>query len=519
MSYPLYPLTAYTYFDPSVNNFLPVTNSTFVYGTLGPCNWTGLTTGYTTSSTNYGSLDISSNGLYGNTQLVSLYNYATDASGVARNTIQANQSGIYRLKTTLSFTGLQLLATSNLVFLLTNLYAINEVISASNFLLLDVSSNPIISSLTKNQTLSFGYMWSNVPATTIPGSPSGNITFNTTSAPQYYNPYYNVYSSAASGSFTNSGICVVEVILYLQQNNPLYFNIQFQNGTSSYLNATGNFELELLYAIPNTSNPQNIKSLSNYTYTNTSIEYPITNTNFLYGTLGPCAWIVGSAGNPYTAYNTNYGSLTVTSLYGNAGLTSTQTAPNTTNAGLARLVTMTNTSGVTGYSLSIIQSGIYRLRTTLSFSGSGFGSGVQLLALVLTSSPLYNVSLSTQLPINYSKPTSITTSEYLSLGYLFSNPGGTSSSSTRPYYEIDTTTTTPSVTYPTIFLENTPISGSSSTFTNNGISVAEVILYLYGNPTTNSGGTTTLFFNISPSGGSNYLNATGNFMLELLCAT
>ena len=64
-----YPLMAYTYIDPSTNNTFPIVNSNFVYGTLGPCNWID---NYTAYNNNYGSLDISSNGLYGNTQLVSL---------------------------------------------------------------------------------------------------------------------------------------------------------------------------------------------------------------------------------------------------------------------------------------------------------------------------------------------------------------------------------------------------------------------------------------------------------------
>lgn len=501
MSYPLYPLTAYTYFDPSVNNFLPVTNSTFVYGTLGPTQNVLISgTYYTCSNLNLGSLDVS-NVFQGNQNLIQLVPSFIDSNNIQRNTIQASQSGIYRIKTTLSFTSSTFVNPTPISFWFSTAPYTNTALNSNNIIRINITTNPTMP-LTTNQLLSFGYLYAN--------SSSGINIFNPTATSGGYVPYFSINSGATTTALTNNGLSVVEEIFYLQAGSPLYFNIQCAGNNS--INATGNFELELLYAIPNTSNPQNIKSLSNYTYTNANIEYPITNTNFLYGTLGPSPWITGSAGNTYTAYNTNYGSLTVTSLYGNAGLTSTQTVPNNTNAGLARLITMTN-SGFTGYSLSIIQSGIYRLRTTLSFSGSGFGSGVQLLALVLTRSPLYNVALSTQLPINYSKPTSITTSEYLSLGYLFS--GSTSSSSTRPYYEIDTTS---GITYPTIFLENTPISGS--TFTNNGISVAEVILYLYGNPTTNSGGgTTTLFFNISPSGGSNYLNATGNFILELLCAT
>ncbi len=149
--------------------------------------------------------------------------------------------------------------------------------------------------MSSNTLLSFGYMYSY----------SGTTAQSYININSYY-PYYNVpCESSSSGSTTlvNSGICVLEVILYLQQSNPLFFNIS-PGGSDNYLNATGNFELEMLYAYPNTA-PSYINTLTNYTYNN----YPIMNSNFIYGILKASNYI-----NGYTAYNTNFGSLTILTL-------------------------------------------------------------------------------------------------------------------------------------------------------------------------------------------------------------
>ncbi len=475
-----YPLMAYTYIDPSTNNTFPIVNSNFVYGTLGPCNWTGLTSnltkGYTVSGANYGSLDISSNQLYGNTQLVSLYNYATDASNIARHTISANQSGIYRLKTTLSFSGINLTSTTNLIFFFSNTNADNIILTESEFLGISSLTNSSPNNLTTNAILSFGYMYSNSIAPTSTTNGGGYIYFNPTpTSSGYLTHYYNVYSTITSGVFTNNGLCVVEVILYLQKNIPLYFNI---GNTACYINATGNFELEMLYASPSSSNPQYINTLTNYNYNTSSI---INNSNFLYGILASSDWISG-----YTANYTNYGSLDVsTNLYGNTQLVTLQ--PYTDNNNSQK------------HTIQVNQSGIYRLRSTLAFTGYGFSVGNIGIDYVFTTAINKNTALTGALLINLNANSIYSNnanSAFVSIGSIYSNNG------------------------PGILLNNSsgniipvPVfnsyASSATAFTTNGISTFESILYLSNQQ--------PLYFNISCGGKSGYyINANGNFTLELL---
>jgi hypothetical protein len=447
MSY--YPLTAYNYIDPSTNNIFSITNSTFLYGFLGPT--TNVQSGsiyYTASNTTWGSLNVV-NVSQGNTNLVGFKTFTLGSN--TYKTIAVTQSGIYRIKTTLSFTGSGFNSSTAIY------YRFSDISNNNLSIPIEQNSNANISELSANQILSLGY----ITAYNNGSYPSAVININN------YLPYITLtptYSSATS--FTNNGLSVIEQILYLQSNTPLYFNMA---PTSGYLNATGNFELEMLYASPNTLNPSYINTLKNYTYNN----YPIMNSNFIYGILE-----ANNYTNGYTAYDTNFGSLTILkNLYGNTNLITAYTT-----------------------AIQVNQTGIYRLRTTLSFSGSGFGSGNnEGLQFAYTTAWCTNTPLNFQLYINPSANTDFNfqgASAYVSFGYLYSGNGA--------IYSL----TNNGGIYPVATLNS--IASSSTELDNNGISVVESILYLVNNQ--------VLYFNISPGGGNNYLNATGNFMLELLSA-
>ena len=446
MSY--YPLTAYNYFDPSTNNIFPITNSTFLYGLLGPTNnVVSSGTYYTSSNTTWGSLNVV-NVSQGNTHLVALTNFTT-LYGTYK-TIKANQSGIYRIKTTLSFSGSGFNSSTNIY------YRFSDTVNSNASISINPTSDQIISSLTTNYLLSLGY----VTAASTSSYPAAIIQINN------YTPYINLFpTDSTSSTFVNNGISVIEQIVYLQAGIPLYFNMA---PTSGFLNATGNFEVEMLYASPS---PSYINTLTNYTYNN----LPIMNSNFVYGILKASAY---GAANGYTAYDTNFGSLTIgNDLYGNTNLITTYST-----------------------AIQVTQTGIYRLRTTLSFSGSEFGSGNnEGLQFAYTTAWCTSTPLNFQLYIDPSANIDFNfqiASAYVSFGYVYSGNGA--------IYSL----TNSGGIYPVVTLNS--IASSSTELTNNGISVVESILYLVNNQ--------ALYFNISPGGSGNYLNATGNFMLELLSA-
>jgi hypothetical protein len=222
-----------------------------------------------------------------------------------------------------------------------------------------------------------------------------------------------------------------------------------------------------------------------YTYVENDRSNPITNSNFVYGTLGGGNWNAS-----FTAKGTDFGSLTVSNLYGNTNLVTTVDGTNTNGT------PANNSLNSTIKVLQILENGIYRLKTTLSFSGSGFGNGNNqdfeffvddkirtdtAMGTILSMNP-YDISLDGS-----------TTHKILSLGYIYSNNGAN--------YSIN------SLTQPYAVLTNK--ANGTSTLTNNGISVVETILYLHN---------TKLYFNISANQTGNGINATGNFMLELLRA-
>jgi hypothetical protein len=217
-------LTSYTWTDSS-NIKWPICSSKFIYGILGPTdNVLSSSVYYTASNSAWGSLNVISLS-QGNSNLVGFTQFKLN--NVTYQTISANQSGIYRIRLTLSFTGVGFNSGSGIYYRLSDVSNNNLSIPISS------TSNPSISSLTSNQLLSLGNIFS-------PGA-SIQITISN------YLPFITItpaYSS--STSFQNDGLSVIEQTVYLQANNPVFFNIATADDSAGYLNATGNFTLELL---------------------------------------------------------------------------------------------------------------------------------------------------------------------------------------------------------------------------------------------------------------------------------
>jgi hypothetical protein len=217
-------LTSYTWTDSS-NIKWPICSSKIIYGILGPTdNVLSSSVYYTASNSAWGSLNVISLS-QGNSNLVGFTQFKLN--NVTYQTISANQSGIYRIRLTLSFTGVGFNSGSGIYYRLSDVSNNNLSIPISS------TSNPSISSLTSNQLLSLGNIFS-------PGA-SIQITISN------YLPFITItpaYSS--STSFQNDGLSVIEQTVYLQANNPVFFNIATADDSAGYLNATGNFTLELL---------------------------------------------------------------------------------------------------------------------------------------------------------------------------------------------------------------------------------------------------------------------------------
>jgi hypothetical protein len=235
------PLSAYTWRDSS-NSMWPICNTKFAYGTLGPTENVKNTSNnnyYTCSDLSFGSLNVVSVS-QGNNNLIGLIPF-TDASGIARQTISANQNGIYRIRTTFSFTGTGFTNPTYISVWFSESNYNNNAVNYNNIVPIDPSANQIISDLSTNQFLSFGYLYANSSSYT-------NLN-SSTSYGYGYKPYFSINSGYISSSvLANNGLSVVEEILYLQAYKPLFFNIQCN--TPIYLNATGNFTLELLSFLP-----------------------------------------------------------------------------------------------------------------------------------------------------------------------------------------------------------------------------------------------------------------------------
>jgi hypothetical protein len=222
-------------------------NSNLLYNYIAATSWTG---GYVAEGTNYGSLGVNTNTsiMYGNTELVNFINYSGNY-----NTIQVKQSGIYRLVTTLAFSGGNL--TTNTIYPIGIAYTTSVCINTtlSSELLLSLNGTPSVDN-NISAYVSLGYLYSS--------SSNPTYIFNSSSGNTY--PVATI-DSKASGltTFNNNGISVFESILYLSNAQPLYFNIS-PGGSNVYLTTSGNFMLELLsYTNVITTTITNAISISN----------------------------------------------------------------------------------------------------------------------------------------------------------------------------------------------------------------------------------------------------------------
>ena len=453
------PVNAYKYKDPC-GNMVPITNSNFVYGTLTGGNWNS---NYTAKGNDYGSLSVAS--LYGNTNLVTTIDATnTNSFGLYNKVIQVLIHGIYRLKTTLSFSGSGFGSGNNQDFG----FFIDDAIRRDTAMDTILSIVPYQIPDTNHTILSLGYIYSNNGA---------NYSINSSNQ-----PYVVLTNKATSSSYNlvNNGISVIETILYLHVNTPLYFNISSRT-TGNGINATGNFMLELLHA------NYDIVSGEKYFYNN----YNKLNQTFVMFLLENGQNVQNSSNTYYTAYNNLYNALKVGSNVGNSNLIG---IPSVSGNNTAPFFYVNNP-------------GIYRIRTTLIFSGSGFSNNgavvnpvwnIQNLQFMLFYSSTRNNNNNTLdiLVDTTSNLNSSSQSKILSVGYLYSNDG--------PNYEIDAG----------VLTVNLPCRGkSSTTLVNNGISVVELIVFLKKE--------NYVSFNIRPGSGTNgnYITAQGNCTLELLAHT
>jgi hypothetical protein len=238
-------LNGYTWSDSS-NNKWAICNSKFVNGTLRPSRWVqNNSTWYTVAGSKFGSLDVSSIS-HGNVNLVNLDTSFADkdttTTSVYRKTIKVNVKGIYRLRVTLTFTGIFDGTTETFKFTLSNsVYNGESTITNNADLNMNTTCNyPNITTLSNNEHLSFGYIYSTSTEST---------NFLNTSTVNFGIDSVGDGGNLGSTTLTNNGLSVIENILFLNTTNALYFNISGESTTNtSYANATGNFTLELLYA-------------------------------------------------------------------------------------------------------------------------------------------------------------------------------------------------------------------------------------------------------------------------------
>ena len=459
------PVNSYNYIDPSTNKLVPVTNSTFVYGIISNSSTSASGTNSSTLT-----LDLS----YGNTQLCSI-------SG--RNIIKVSNTGIYRLITTLSFTGSGYTANNvqNLKFGLTKTTVNNANISYNSYLYMLNTSNPVLTTITTSVILSLGNIYSNDAA-------SYDLTnSNSSGAGNNYVVGFLRNAALTSTTYYNSGISVVELILYIVNSatEGICLNIgPNQSGTT--VNATGNFMLEFICdTMTNKYVPyyKNVESISGSTFNSTS-----------------CYILLQNAGRTptYTANDVDFGSLDVntSSFIGNSNIFS-----------------IYKPSGSSFNTIKVKYTGIYKVRTSLSFGGQGFGLNTrQGLQFALTTSECDGkttiLSASNSLALYTSSITSPTPTshKYLSLGYIYSTGYLTSSGSTyKADYKINSGAT--------IIYAYLPVNSTSggSGLDYRGTSVTEATLFLVKDQ--------PLYFSISPNGGNNYLEGFGNVILELLSVT
>jgi hypothetical protein len=224
-----YPLLNYNWLDSS-GNTLPIANSTFAYGTLGKSTVSPLPGAYWASLT-IPSLYVPSSS--------SNTNYTLTNISVGNTALTFNVSGIYQITTSLQFSGIS--GAQTFAF---------SYSTASN-------SNQTLNSSTNSIAGAIAIYTGTTLATTpyfINGSSSGGGSSGFTTT----NCGGNVYLTSGTGSTdpffilpnnlsatTSPNANTITSIYYIPASTPLYFNIA-NTGSTSGLNATGNFTVQLL---------------------------------------------------------------------------------------------------------------------------------------------------------------------------------------------------------------------------------------------------------------------------------
>ena len=178
---------SYTWTD-NLNNKWPICNAKFVYGFFNSTSFTG---------SPWKALSINSS-FTGNNKLVSLtlnsnntgLNFAVD--------------GIYRLRTTLTFSGFPDTTIENINFVLSTIDISGAAWSTTNnnYCTTNLTSNESISTSSTSKIISFGYLYA---------SNSDLVVFNTTTP--FNGVQFQIYATVPSANtYTSSGLSVVENI-------------------------------------------------------------------------------------------------------------------------------------------------------------------------------------------------------------------------------------------------------------------------------------------------------------------
>jgi hypothetical protein len=252
-----YPLLNYNW-----GNHLPIANLTFSYGQIGPIVGNGVTGGI------WGSLPVS-NVFSNNPTLVTINS----------NGIQFNVSGIYQITTSITFSSPNSggFTSSNQTFAFSYSTSPNSgsVLTSSNnnitgpISFLDGSNNIILAStpLFINGSASGG--GANLQNGFDSSYYGGNVSMlqNTTTTPTSYPPFFLLpnYSNTSTGLYNN--VNTITSIYYIPEPTTIYFNIANTSSSSNYINASGNFTVELMnyIVVPSVTNNSNLTSTLNYT--------------------------------------------------------------------------------------------------------------------------------------------------------------------------------------------------------------------------------------------------------------
>jgi hypothetical protein len=468
-----YPLLNNTWID-SNGIKLPISNTTFACGILK--NVSGGING-----NKWYSLDISGN-------LLSNNNKIADISG---NSLKFNVSGIYQITTSLKFTA----STSITIGVKTLLFSYSTLPNSSgsdfshinNWILggipfLDGSNNTIFN---KNLFINGSVSGGSSDLTSVINSSNygGNIGITSNLATAF--PFF-IMPNYATGSNLVDNINNINSIYYITEGTTLYFNIGYDSTTTTkIINATGNFTVKLLSTIGSVNTSYKFPLL-NYNWTNSTFVYPIVNSYFVYGTLGKINnKITTTIGN-----GLDWDSLPVSSIDGTSIVT-TDTTNQYNKTSINNLVTSIrfNNSTYYTYGLKFNVSGIYNITTALQFTGTNEGGTQQITGGVQT------------FAFSYSKDVNFSSTGADKLSSTNNNIAGPSNFGANICMLPNQTT---SSNIPPFFILPNYMTSSIKSNVNS----INAVYYIPAQ--------TNIFFNIANTAQTNWLNATGNFTIELL---